>query len=365
MAAVRQRSLWLQFGIVAALVAAAAGAWLQRDQIAWLAGKRAQALAPGEVAAAAVELRPARLGAVSSVIEAVGSTLANEAVAIAAKQSGIVERIHFTDGQRVKAGEVLVELGAGDLKAELTAKRAVRDNMRQIHERARRLLDSKNMSEAKVEEALAALQAAEARIKADEAKLADTVIRAPFAGRVGIRRISLGALVTPATEITTLDDTSVIKLDFDLPETVLGALKPGLAIVARSAAYPDSRFTGKVTVIGTRVDPASRAVLVRAVLANERELVKPGMFMTVSLTLGERPDAVLIAEEAVVARDDRKYVYVVRDGRAVETNVVLGRRSGAEVEVLNGVKAGEQLVVAGHQRLRDGQAVKRVVAAGS
>jgi len=364
MAAVRQRSIWLQVGIVATLAAVGAGAWLQRDLISWAPGKRAQALAQGEVAPAAVEIKAVRLGAVNSVVEAVGSTLANESVVIAAKQSGIIERINFTDGQRVKAGEVLVELGAGELKAELTAKRAMRENARQVYDRARRLLDSKNMSEARVEEALAALQAADARIKADEAKLADTVIRAPFAGRVGLRRISLGALVTPATEITTLDDTSVIKLDFDMPETVLGALKPGLGITAKSAAYPDSRFTGKVAVIGTRVDPASRAVLVRAELANERDLLKPGMFMTVSMTLGERADAVLAPEEAVLARDDRKYVYVVREGRAVETNVTLGRRQGAEVEVLAGAKAGEQLVVAGHQRLRDGQAVKQVAGAG-
>jgi membrane fusion protein, multidrug efflux system len=365
MAAVRQRSLWLQIGVVAVIAAVGAGAWLQRDQLGWLGGKRAQALAKGEVAAAAVEIKPARRGAVSSVVEAVGSTLANESVVIAAKQSGIVERVNFSDGQRVKAGEVLVELGAGELKAELAAKRAMRDNARQVYERARRLLDSKNMSEAKVEEAQAALHAADARIRADEAKLADTVIRAPFAGRVGLRRISLGALVTPATEIATLDDTAVIKLDFDLPETVLGSLKPGLAITAKSAAYPDARFAGKVAVIGTRVDPASRAVLVRAELTNERELLKPGMFMTVSMTLGERPDAVLVPEEAILARDDRKYVYVVRDGRAAETTVTLGRRHGAEVEVLAGIKADEQLVVAGHQRLRDGQAVKQVAAAGS
>jgi membrane fusion protein, multidrug efflux system len=355
--AVRQRSLWLQIGVVALIAAVGAGVWLQRDQIPWLGTQRAQALSTTEVPAAAVELKAARSGAITSLFEAVGSTQANESVAVAAKLSGIVERINFADGQRVKAGDILLELNAGELKAELAAKRAIRDNARQIYDRARRLLESRNMPEAKVEEAQSALVAAEARVRADEAKLADTVIRAPFAGRIGLRRISLGALVTPTTEITTLDDTSVIKLDFEVPETVIGAFKPGLAIAARSAAYPEQGFAGKVAVIGTRVDPVSRAVLVRAELPNERDLLKPGMFMTVIMTLGARADAVLIAEEAVLVRDDRKYVYIVRNGRATETTVRLGRRAGAEVEVLSGVTVGDALVVAGHQRLRDGQAV--------
>jgi membrane fusion protein, multidrug efflux system len=355
--AVRQRSVWLQIGVVAVVAAAGAGAWLQREHIPWLGGQRAQALSGSEVPPAAVELKTARAGAIRSIFEAVGSTHANESVTIAAKLSGIVERINFSDGQRVKAGEVLVELSAGELKAELAAKRALRDNAKQVYDRARRLLDSRNMPEAKVEEALAALQAADARIKADEAKLADMVIRAPFTGRVGLRRVSLGALVSPTAEITTLDDTSVVKLDFEVPETLIGALKPGLGVAAKSAAYPEQGFAGKVAVIGTRVDPVSRAVLVRAELPNERDALKPGMFMTVSMTLGARTDAVLIAEEAVLVRDDRKYVYIVRQGRALETTVQLGRRAGAEVEVLSGVAVGDQLVVAGQQRLRDGQAV--------
>jgi membrane fusion protein (multidrug efflux system) len=362
--ALRQRSLWLQLAVVAALAGACAGAWSQREQIPWLAGKRAEALARGgEAPAAPVEVRPARRGAISSLLEAVGSTQANESVVIAAKVSGIVERIAFADGQRVKAGDVLAELGAAELRAELVAKRAMRDNARQVYERARRLQSTQNVSDAKVEEAAAALAAADARIKADEAKLSDMVIRAPFTGRVGIRRISLGALVQSSTEITTLDDTTVIKLDFDAPETVLGELKPGLTITAKSAAFPEQDFNGRVALVGTRVDPVSRAVLVRAELPNERELLKPGMFMTVSLVLGERSDALLIPEEAVLVRDDRKYVYVVGNNRAVETTVRLGRRKGAEVEVLSGVQEGDRLVTAGHQRLRDGQAV--AVAAGS
>jgi len=363
--AVPQRSIWVQIAVVAVLAAAGAGAWLQREQIAWLGGKPAEALGRNEAPAAPVSVKPARLGAISSVLEAVGSTHANESVVIAAKVSGIVERIPFSDGQRVKAGEVLVELAAAELKAELAAKRAMRDNARQVYERARKLLTTQNMPEAKVEGAAAALTAAEARVKADEAKLNDMVIRAPFAGRVGIRRVSLGALLQPSTEIATLDDTTVIKLDFDAPETVLGALKPGQTIVAKSAAYLDQTFTGTVALIGTRVDQVSRAVLVRAELPNERELLKPGMFLTVTLTLGQRSDAVLIPEEAVLARDDRKYVYVVGNDRVVETTVTLGRRSGAEVEALRGVKPGDLLVVAGHQRLRDGQAVTISAAAGS
>src|SRR5262249_9517637 len=160
---------------------------------------------------------------------------------------------------------------------------AMRDNAKQVYDRARRLLDSHNMPEAKVDEASSLLLQAEARIKADEAKLAEHVIRAPFSGRLGLRKISVGALVTPATEIVTLDDASIVKLDFEAPETTLAQLRPGLAVVAKSAAFPGISFKGQLTVVGSRVDPASRSLPVRAELGNEQDLLKPGMFMEVAL----------------------------------------------------------------------------------
>ena len=362
--AIRQHSMVVQLAVIAGLAVVAGGGWLLQSR--WpRAASPAKAGSVAAVPAVPVEVRAARLGRVASVLEAVGSTLANESVSLSPKVSGIVERLAFTDGQRVKAGDVLVELAAGDLKAELAAKRAMRDNARQVYDRARKLLATHNMPEAKVEEASALLLQAEARIRADEAKLAEHVIRAPFSGRLGLRKISLGALVTPATEIVTLDDASVVKLDFEAPETVLAALKPGLALSARSAAFPGQSFAGQVTVVGSRVDPASRSLPVRAELGNERDLLKPGMFMEVTLTLGERDGAVLIPEQAVWSQDDRKLVYQVLDGRAVETQITLGRRVGAEVEAAQGLKAGDVVVVSGLQKVRDGSPVRVLNGAGS
>jgi membrane fusion protein (multidrug efflux system) len=189
------------------------------------------------------------------------------------------------------------------------------------------------------------------------------VIRAPFDGRVGLRRVSLGSLISPGTVVTTLDDTSTIKLDFTIPETFLSAVRPGLDITARSVAYPDVSFSGRVASLDSRVDPATRSVTVRALLPNPEGLLKPGMFLTVRLSRGAT-DALLVPEHALVPEQGDVYVFVVKDETAEKRRIRTGQRRVGDVQVVDGLVAGELVVTEGTQKLRDGVAVRLPDGAG-
>jgi membrane fusion protein (multidrug efflux system) len=177
--------------------------------------------------------------------------------------------------------------------------------------------------------------------------------------------VSDGALIRPGTRITTLDDTTTIKLDFEVPETALANLEPGLEISATGAAFPERVFFGRVATVDSRVDPISRSIRVRAAVPNPEGLLKPGMFLTVQLVLGRRPNATLIPEESVVASGASQFVYRVVDGKARRTPVVLGQRLPGFVEVLSGVKPGEQVIIGGVQKVRDGVPVRDAGAANA
>ncbi len=185
------------------------------------------------------------------------------------------------------------------------------------------------------------------------------IIRAPFAGRVGLRNVSVGSYVSPGTVITTLDDTSVIKLDFSVPEVFLSTLQEGLQVSARTAAYPDVEFHGKVSSIDSRLDPISRSIVVRAHIDNKDGRLRPGMFMTVKLIRADAP-TLMLPEEALVPEGSRKFAFVVRDGKAARTEIQTGRRRPGEVEIVSGLQEGDLVVTEGTQKIRDGVAVQVV-----
>ncbi|MCI0518492.1 MAG: efflux RND transporter periplasmic adaptor subunit, partial [Woeseiaceae bacterium] len=188
---------------------------------------------------------------------------------------------------------------------------------------------------------------------------ANTIIRAPFDGRIGLRRVSPGSYVDPSTVITTLDDTDTIKLDFSIPETFLAVVTEGMNIVARSLVYPDELFVGRVASIDTRLDPVARSVQVRATLPNPAGYLKPGMFLTVNLQRDRGP--VLVAPEAaIVPERGLQYVYRVVDGKAVQQEVTLGRRAPGLVEIVAGASAGDLLITEGMHKLRDGMDIEVV-----
>ncbi len=290
-------------------------------------------------------------------LKALGTARANEAVEITAKSSNIVKEIHFRDGQLVKRGAVLVELDSAQTRADLAVASAALTESTSQYRRSRELLPTQALSTSQFEQIEATKNANSARADAARARLEDTVIRAPFSGRIGLRRVSVGSLINPGTVITTLDDASLIKIDFPVPESNLTALRAGLDLSAESSAYPGRRFAGTVASVDSRIDPVSRTVLVRAEVPNPEGLLKPGMFLNVELKRDQRT-AIVISEESLVPDQTRQYVFVVKAGRAEKREVKIGARRPGSVEILQGIKVGERIVVEGTVKLRDAGLVR-------
>ena len=311
----------------------------------------------GAGAAAPVLTEIASLGAVTDEYIALATARANEAIDVTPRISSVVSAIHFTEGQAVAANEVLVELDSREIRADLDLAEANLRERRSRYGRLETLAASQVVSEVELEEIQAQLQVAEAQVNSARARLEDTVIRAPFSGTVGLRRISIGGLVQPNTVITTLDDIGVMKLEFSVPEEYLAVVREGLEIEASGAAFPGRLFAGTVMSVDSRIDPMTRSLAVVAELPNEDGALKPGMFLQVVIER-RREDVVLAAEAALVPRQGRQYVYVVDEGRALEREVKLGTRMPGQVEIVNGLEAGEEIVTQGVQRLRDGLPVR-------
>lgn len=365
-----QRRL-IVIGIAAVLVAGLAYVYLsQRPEPAGppQAAAGAPPAAPGQLLserAIPVVTVPVERIPLAVEIEAVGTASSREAVDITSKAANTVTAVRFSEGQQVGKGEVLVELDGAQAKADLVAARAALKESESTFKRSRDLFARQALSESQLEQIEATLIANRARVASAEARVADTVIRAPFSGRVGLRRISVGSLISPGTVITTLDDSSVIKLDFDVPETFVSVLEAGLHVKANSIAYPGETFEGKVSSVDSRVDPVSRSVTVRAEIPNGDGLLKPGMFMSVRVSREPTP-ALVVPESAIVPERGSVFVFVVGEGRAERREVTVGRREPGRVELVAGVEAGERVVVQGTQKVRDGSAVvESPVAAGA
>lgn len=352
-----------QLVIVAILVAGAGGAWWATQRSSADADTNPARRGPPGGRAVLVEMAKVEVAPISVTVNAVGTASANEAIMLTPKVTGVIKRIAFEEGERVEAGQVLVELDAGELVAGLEEERAKHSNTARLYERALKLLETNNVARARVDELYGDVLAAEARVRADEARLRDYVIRAPFGGTLGLRRVSLGALVRPGNEITTLDDTSTIKVDFRVPETALSAISTGITLEARSAAFPGRVFRGRVRTIGTRVDPVTRALELRAEIPNGDNALRPGMFLTATIIVATRDAAIQIPEQAIVSSGTRHFVFAVVDGRAVRTTVELGEQRAGKVEILSGLGPDSVVVTAGVQKARDQAPVREAGAA--
>ena len=321
------------------------------------------AAAPASRDPVGVVVATVRLERLDQVIEALGTARANESVDVTAKVSNLVTAVHFGEGQPVARGALLVELDGAQARAQVAIAQAALTESQSQYKRSRELYSTRALSESQLDQIEATLRSNEARLAVAEAQLADTQIRAPFAGRTGLRRVSVGSLVNPGTVITTLDDTGTIKLDFTVAETYLSALAPGLSISAHSAAYPDRTFEGRISSVDSRVDPNTRSVIVRAAVPNGDGLLKPGMFLTVRISRGAA-DALVIPEQALVPEQGDVFVFVVVDGKAEKRLVRIGQRRVGSVQVVQGLAEGDSVVTEGTQKLRDGVAVKVVQPTG-
>lgn len=305
-----------------------------------------------------VTLSPAEKREFVDEIEAVGTAKAKESIDLTAKSAETIGKINFVDGQKVDAGFVVAELTLREQSADLTAARAELNEATKAHQRIQELSGKGFATRAQLDQTLAARDTAAAKVKALESRVTDRVIKAPFAGVLGLRRVSVGTLVKPGDVVTTLDDISTIKLDFTVPEAFLGGLTEGMAVRATVAAYPGKTFEGKVAGIDTRIDPVSRALALRAEVANPEALLKPGMLMTVAL-LNNRRTVLAVPEQSLVPLEDKQYVYVAEgEDKAERREVKIGARQPGFVEILSGLKAGEKVVVDGTLRLRPGATIR-------
>lgn len=291
-------------------------------------------------------------------IEAVGTGDARESVTITAKVADTVGAINFAEGEAVEAGRVLIEMTSAEQAADLAAARASLSEAQKAYDRAADLVRRGIAPQAQLDSATAARDAARSRVNAIEARLADTIIKAPFAGVVGLRNVSVGSFVRPGDVMTTLDDTGVIKADFSVPERYMAALKPGLTITAAAAAFPGESFGGTVASIDTRVNPATRAVAVRGEIPNADGRLRPGMLLAVSLVVEERT-SLSVPEAAIVPQAERRFVFRIDgEGNAQRVEVQTGLRKPGFVEILSGLAAGDRIVVEGTNKVQPGQKVQ-------
>jgi membrane fusion protein, multidrug efflux system len=307
--------------------------------------------------ASSVETTMAERRLLARSIEAVGTTRASRSVEIVPLAPGRVVAVHIRPGEHVEAGDVLVELDADIERADLAEADAMLAEKTQAVERARQLQASSSIARAQLEQVVAQAAAAKAARDRAQRHLADREIRAPFAGVVGLTDVDAGARIEEGQAVARIDDLSEVEIEFSLPETLFAEIGLGKPVAARSAAFPERSFDGRVSAVDTRIDDVSRSFRVRAVIPNPEGALPAGMFMFLTLLLSE-DEAVTVPEEAVIAQAAQTYVFVVDDGKAERRAVRTGQRQDGQIAILDGLAVGEMVVTQGTQRLRDGEAVK-------
>ncbi|HTF98445.1 MAG TPA: efflux RND transporter periplasmic adaptor subunit [Cellvibrio sp.] len=308
-----------------------------------------------------VIVQTASIKSLTTSIEALGTLRANESISLTSNETKKITRINFEDGQRVNKSQVLVEMTSREESALLEEARFNADEAKKQLDRVRQLAKSGAAAQSLLDQRIREYEAARARYNATESRLKDLILLAPFSGIVGLREVSVGALVSPGDQITTLNDDSVMKLDFTVPAIYLRSLSLNLPIVARSRDLDGREFTGTVYSIDNQIDEITRSIKVRALLDNKNHELKQGMLMLVDLRAGAR-DAVVISESALVPLGSNNFVFVVveEQGKTIvqRRQVTIGERLAGSVEILKGVDAGDKLVTHGLQKVRPGQAVK-------
>lgn len=304
-----------------------------------------------------VKVEPASTMRFVERIEAVGTARANEQVTLSAPVTERIVRLGFDDGAFVGRGQVVAVLAQGQEAAQLNEVQARAHEAQQQLARVQALKSRGFATQAALDTQAASAAAARAQAAEARATIGDRVVTAPFSGWVSLRNISPGAVVNAGSEIATISDLSSIKLDFAVPETVLSAVRPGLTIDARSAAYPDQPFRGQIATIDPVIDPNTRAVTVRARLPNTDRKLKPGMLLTVGIETAPRL-SLSVPELAVVGEGDSRFVYVVDKGVAKRRPVRTGVRSAGRIEIVEGLMPGQQVVTEGVVKLSDGMKVR-------
>lgn len=290
-------------------------------------------------------------------VAALGNAQANESIELKAEQTVRVMDVHFDDGQSVNQGDLLVTLKNDQERAYITELDA---NLKEQRRQLRRLQDLEKQSAtaaSAIEQQQSLLDATEAQRKVAVANYQEKLIKAPFSGQLGLRQISPGQLVTTSTVITTLDDISQIKVQFQLPEKYLNKVHTGQTVKAKHIAFEQS-FTGTVDAIGSRIDQTSRAFTVRALFNNDSGSLRPGMLLQLALILDSNK-ALIIPESSIVPINNDHFVYVLNsDDTVSRVKVEIGKRKPGIAEVISGLDEDQRVVSKGVLKIRNGAKVK-------
>jgi len=313
---------------------------------------------PAQVSLATVQNRT-----FTDEIEALGVAKGRQSVTLTAATTQLVDRVHFSDGQSVPRGAVLVELKNTEQDASLAQAQAALVQADRAYQRYKTLGQQGWASKAQIEQYEADYKSAVANVNAAKARQNDRTIRAPFAGIVGLSDVTPGALVNPGAPIVTLDDLSSMRVDFQVPERYLSQVHEGQAITAKVDAYPGETISGRIAKLDTRIDERTRAITARAEFPNPQHRLKPGMMVRVGVARGVR-HSVSAPESAVSVQGESAFVYVLHAvGKrtvAEQRPVVTGVRQEGFVEITDGVKVGDRIVADGLNKIQPGQPVRVV-----
>ena len=349
---------WSLLAVVGLLILAAFAAWR------FAGGKpNADVFLPGIPVVVAA---PATRRDIEESLEAIGNTSSWESIEVRPSVAEVVAAIHFSDGQLVHKGDLLVTLQQQEEAARLRQARAFLDEQIREVTRIEGLVARRSLSQNQLDERKTLRDVAHARVSEAEAAIADRTIRAPFDGVLGLRSVSTGALATPEVVITTLDDIVTLRLDFAVPSLQLAQMHVGSTVRATTPAIAGTEFAGVVIGIDSRVNPVDRSVVVRARLDNSALVLRPGMLLNVVLSYARR-SALMIPEEAVIHYQRDHFVLLVdrRDGNRLQRrDITIGTRIPGRVEVQSGLQEGDLVVTEGLTAARPGQQV-RLRGAGS
>lgn len=362
--------------VVGIAVAAGAAWWFQRGSkgpeatpVAGSAGPSARGpggpggpAGGGQGGPAAVEVGRAEAVTLTDDVQAVGSLKAAQGVMLRPEVSGRVAKLGFIEGQRVRRGQLLLQLDDTLQQAQLKQAEAQASIARTNLQRSRELLGQGFVSQSAVDQNAAALQVAEAQVALAQAQLQRMKVIAPFDGTAGLKLVDMGDYVKDGADIVNIEDLSSLTVQFALPERYIDRLRAGQSVEVALDALPGRSFKGRVTAVDSLVDPNGRALQVVAAVANPGALLKPGMFARPRVVFAVREGAVVVPEEALVPVGAKQFLFKIvdgADGKKVSQRVEakIGIRLPGKVEILEGVKPGDALVTAGHGRLMRGEAV--------
>jgi membrane fusion protein (multidrug efflux system) len=308
--------------------------------------------------AVTVETAEVTVSELETSVMAIGTLIAEASATLRAEVPGQIIGVHFQEGQPLEKGARLFSVEATILEAEVNEARANVSRSESALRRAQELYEKQLISGTDYDAARANYDVDVARLRSSTARLSKTVIRAPFDGFAGLRRINIGDYATIGQELVDVVQLDPLRVDFSIPETLLSKVRQGLTIEVTADAYPDEIFSGEITALAPKSDVAGHSLEVRANLPNGALKLRPGLFVRVNVSLGINPDAIVIPEQAIWPIGQAKTVYVVVDGKAQQRIVKVGERKPGAVEIIEGLAAGEIIVTAGQMKLFDGAVVR-------